>query len=504
MLFKIGKFQQIAFILLTICYTCTGAFITNAFIFFEKDPIITCYNSEVLPFNCTRPEACKVENNYTSIFHFEENITYSWTNDFKIECKDNYIIGLFGSLFFIGNMISVFTTASYADYIGRLMIIKVSMLVRTLLILIYIFTSNKFITMIFLFLIGFINPMHSTIPYILISEYVSHEERDDYMTLMFITESFSGIFCTIFFFIYQNWRAYIILNLIYGGIFLIFSFMLHESPRFLYSHKRYDEARLVYQNIGILNGKGSKHIIFEKEEKENTEQLTQDNPSLAINEISDPKVDTKQDIKPKPEKEQTTAYSTLFTNKKLRLLILILPFIWFLDAFAFFIINFMIKYFKGGIYLNNSIIFISEVISYSISPKLMEKYGKRDTMIVCFGISGLAFFTFYFFDNIIIVYILVFFSKFGASVILNVSSLYTNESFPTDVRGRATAICSFVGKLGGVFAPMLVELPIFKYMGIISGVLCFSASLMLLPLENKKLRSNMVDNSDQIELDLIK
>jgi len=349
---------------------------------------------------------------------------------------------------------------------------------------------------------GILNPMHSTIPYILISEYLSHEERDDYMTLMFVTESFSGIFCTIFFFIYQHWKFYLYINLVYGLIFIFFSFLLYESPRFLYSQKRYDEAKEVFNKIAKFNGIQKQNIIFEKEEKE--KQLLQENENILDKQNPFEMIDRLErleriETKPSKEVKMDYSYKVLFDNIYLRKFIIILPFIWFLDAFAFFTINFMIKYLKGEVYLNNTIIFISEVISYTISSKLMELFGKRNTMIYSFIISGIAFFVFSLVDsNIYIIYVLVFFSKFGASVILNVSSLYTNESFPTEVRGRATAICSFVGKLGGVFAPMLVELPYPSLMAIVSGLLCFSASLMLIPLENKPKKSVLVDNTDEI------
>ena len=77
------------------------------------------------------------------------------------------------------------------------------------------------------------------------------------------------------------------------------------------------------------------------------------------------------------EKKEEEGYCTLFKNTHLRKYILVLPLIWFLDAFAFFVINFMIKYFKGGIYLNNTIIFASELISYSISFVLLDDFKSK-------------------------------------------------------------------------------------------------------------------------------
>lgn len=57
-----GKFQKLALFILTICYTCTGAFIVNAFVFLEKDPPFICFNKDkdeaISSFTCSRKEVC--------------------------------------------------------------------------------------------------------------------------------------------------------------------------------------------------------------------------------------------------------------------------------------------------------------------------------------------------------------------------------------------------------------------------------------------------------------
>ncbi len=85
-------------------------------------------------------------------------------------------------------------------------------------------------------------------------------------------------------------------------------------------------------------------------------------------------------------------------------------------------------------------------------------------------------------------------AKFGVSVILNVSSIYTNESFPTILRGRATAVCSFISKFGGIIAPLSVEIT--KNTNLLCGFLCIFAGLILLPLENREANIQFNDEKD--------
>jgi Na+/melibiose symporter-like transporter len=331
-----------------------------------------------------------------------------------------------------------------------------------------------------MFILGLLNSMHSTIPYILISEYVSKDERDKYLTVMFMFESFSAIIATIFFYFIQNWKIFLYFNFGYGGIFIVFSFLLYESPRFLYSNKRYDEARHVLGKISKLNTGNEMKIKFEKEDAK-TELESSETQQI-------------------PKKVIT--FKSIFTNSKMRKYLIILALIWFLVAFAFYALSFMIKYLKADIYMMNSILFASEVISYFLSTIIMKKMGKRNVMIVSFLLSGVCFFAFYVFnllsiDHIAVIIILSFLARFGSCVILNVSSIYTNESFPTHLRGRSTAICSFLGKFGGIIAPMLVDVS--SVTSVVSGSTCLLAMLILIPLSNNVKTEELVDEQEEKE-----
>lgn len=463
---KNGKYSIIVMILLMICYTCSGAFITNAFIFLEKDPDIKCSVDNSTFYVCDRKEACDINKNITYEFQYQKP-HYSWTNDLRMECNDNFNIGLFGSLFYIGCMIS---SIPLADRFGRASLIKISMAFRSIILLIPLVYTNILSIQISLFFIGICNSLHSTIPYILLGELVSKENRDNYLTVMFMCESFSGIIGTLFFYFNQNWYLYLFLNVIYGLIFVIFSFMLYESPRHLYVNKRYEEAKQILSKIAKINLGVDMAFKFEKENQDATEC--------------------------KPQGRSMNLLS-IIKKTRYRWYVIILPLIWFFVAFAFFAINFMVKYLNQNIYMLNTILFLAEFVSYLISRIIMYIFGKRNTMMGAFLISAVSFFVFYFVgdSNIYFVFILTFLAKFGASIVLNVSSIYTTESFPTGLRGSSVALCSIIGKFGGILAPLIVELSDFAFL--ISGVFCLFSAVILIPLANS---NNKVEFNDEHEL----
>ena len=470
-----GKFQKIALAILTICYTCTGAYITNSFVFFEKDPIIECFNNNEW-LQCKRTEACKANKTYR--FNFTDQPSYSWTNDFRMGCDKNFTIGLFGTIFFLGSMISSLFASSLSDYIGRATLIKVSMLIRNGVILLPLIYANEYLILVSLFLLGLLNSLHSTIPYILISEYVSRYEKDKYQTIMFIFESFSGLLSTLYFYLFQNWKIFLILNLMYGLIFTVYSYKILESPRYLVSKNNYDEAKIVLKAIAKVNLGRNVDIRFEKEENLMNKTLT-----IKTNE--------------------TVATSLLCRSKKLRPYLIILSFIWFSTAFAFFAIQFQIKYLDLEIYYSNFLLFTSEATSYMISNKLMYCLGKKNSMIFSFLISFISYLIFFLVEkpDPIWVIVLIFFSKFGAAAILNISSIYSNEVFPTDIRGRAIAICSFVGKFGGIIAPSIVENS--QYTLIISAAVCLVSCFILIPLKNSYSNASLTETIHDVEEEVL-
>lgn len=488
-----GKYQKLAMILLTICYTCTGAFITNTLIFLEKDPKIQCMkripsndidsnsNDEVEKYYCLRKEACDTYNTYLISYEFlyEQQSYYSWTNDLRLGCDKDYVIGLFSSIFFIGGFISSLISSSLSDILGRAKLIKISMIFRGLVLFLIILFPSQNIILFSMFFLGLLNSMHSTIPYILLSEYMDKKHRDDYLTYMFIFESFSGILGTFFFLIIQNWLLFLILNLFYGGIFIIFNQYLYESPRYLYSKNLFRETKEVLNNIAIMNLGHPINIIFEAE----------------LDQKNDPKEGAISiNLEKNHKKEFFTEFYEIFLSEKYRIYIIVMPLIWFLDAFAFFAIYFMIKYFDNNIYLMNIILFFSEAVSYNISTYFSSLFGKRNCMIYSFIISAVSFILFYLFSSSsFITLLLIFSAKFGAAVVLNISSIYTNECFPTSIRGRCTAVCSFLGKFGGILSPMLVEKT--KSTSIISSIFCFLAAAILYPLKNSNEKVESEDDN---------
>ena len=72
---------------------------------------------------------------------------------------------------------------------------------------------------------------------------------------MFLFESFVFISITFYFwFISDQWKFIQIPNLLFAATGTVILYFMPESPRFLVSMKRFDEAREVFKMIGKING----------------------------------------------------------------------------------------------------------------------------------------------------------------------------------------------------------------------------------------------------------
>ena len=72
---------------------------------------------------------------------------------------------------------------------------------------------------------------------------------------MFMFESMVYFFICIYFrYIAKNWIVLQVPNLMFAISGIIFLLMMPESPKFLIAQKKFDEARLVFQWIGLKNG----------------------------------------------------------------------------------------------------------------------------------------------------------------------------------------------------------------------------------------------------------
>ena len=98
-------------------------------------PYYNCYDAKGIVHECQQFETCLPEFN-KDLSHaspplisgfrtddVKQTVLKNWMEDLDLRCAEKWQIGLFGSIFFIGNVIGSSLLSEYGDSIGRITLI---------------------------------------------------------------------------------------------------------------------------------------------------------------------------------------------------------------------------------------------------------------------------------------------------------------------------------------------------------------------------------------------
>lgn len=232
--------------------------------FLEKKPVFNC--REVLTRAhdeeyvtdwqiCKDHDYCTKPENLRRVNWTDPESIHNLVEQLDFYCEPDMMIGLIGALFLLGIVVGCSTLTRLGDVYGRKPIYLLGLFMHIFFMIGIIWSTNKFISYFLLFIFG----MSVTARYYVGYTYnLEMQPKSQYVlvsTTMFMFESMVYFFICIYFrYIAKNWVVLQVPNLIFAISGIIFLLMMPESPKFLIAQKKFDEARLVFQWIGLKNG----------------------------------------------------------------------------------------------------------------------------------------------------------------------------------------------------------------------------------------------------------
>ncbi|ETN70003.1 transporter, major facilitator family protein [Necator americanus] len=389
-----------------------------------------------------------------------DNTTFidSLVTEFNLVCDHQNWVEISTTSFYVGSFIGNFLFGYIADKFGRrrsFFIILANLVVFG--------TINAFVKdvksfIIIRFLTGLPFPALFQIPFIICMEFMGKSGR-----------IFSGLMISLFFgaamallgvvaMFIRRWRQLTFFCNAPFAVLFCYYFFLPESPRWLVSANKWEEAKVQLQRIARING---------KQDSVNVEELLE---ILKVN----------QHLSVEDSKRSHNV-SDLFRTPNLRKKTMLVTYIWIMNAIIYNGLTLNVSNLPVDDYWSFIINGAVELPAYFIVWPLLQTVGRRwtlaSTMIVC-GI-GCVSAMFVPSNYPWLVASASFVGKFGVGAGFAVIYIFAGELYPTVVRAIGMGMSSMVAGSGLLLAPHIVKLG--DYMKIlpllIMGLMALSAGI---------------------------
>ncbi|XP_050415521.2 organic cation transporter protein [Patella vulgata] len=229
----------------------------------------------------------------------------------------------------------------------------------------------------------------------------------------------------------RDWRHLTLACSIPAVVFLSYGWLVPESPRWLLSRGRNDEAEAIIKKVAESN----KRVV----------------PSNMFG-------DDTLDEGPKSK------LSEMFTTPRLVITSVILFYNWFVVNLVYYGLSLNIGNLSGDIYLNYTLSNIAECVAYIGCILLLDKVGRKFLLTTCFIVGGLGCVSILFpviygsSSQAWITIMITMIGRLGCSGSYAIMFVYSAEIFPTVVRSSGMGVCAVFSRIGGVVAPYIADL----------------------------------------------
>lgn len=227
-----------------------GGFLTFTLALMELYPQFECYNDSTGTYSAwTRDKACAVGTKWHINWEHEHSIN-NWIVDLDLYCVDKWKIGLFGSMYYLGFLLGSVAFINVSDIYGRKLWARVSFIGHwaTFLCIMWINSLNG--RYFFIFLCGFIGSMRCSVSYTSGCEWLPKSKQIySSMITQMINACVPLLLAVYFWKISKHWIYFYDFTLILAIIGTILWFFIPESPRWLVSEDRNDDAKKIINDI---------------------------------------------------------------------------------------------------------------------------------------------------------------------------------------------------------------------------------------------------------------
>uniref|UniRef100_A0A3P8R8V0 Major facilitator superfamily (MFS) profile domain-containing protein n=1 Tax=Astatotilapia calliptera TaxID=8154 RepID=A0A3P8R8V0_ASTCA len=412
-----------------------------------------------------KQEECKDGWIY-STEHYESTVV----TEFNLVCGNRWKQLLTSLIYFLGGLCGCFLSGQLSDRFGRKPVLFGAIATLSIFSLALKFAQSWAVFAVLFFMVGMGQLTSYIVLFVLGSEILAGSSRVLYssMCLPFMYV-FGMMLLPATAYLLRNWKHLSLLMALPGLASLPLWWLIPESPRWLVSKGRLQEAERLLRSAALENGVEAPPVIF----------LSSDS-----------------------KKAETLNFLDLLKAKSIRSVTLIL---WLSTHVTYSGLSFNMSTLYGNPFLNYFLLSAVELPAYTVSWLSACRLSRRLSFI-SFSLLG-ALLTLFPLPpgHPALTLFLVLLGKFGVLVGTGILYMFTGELSPTVIRNTVMSSCAMLSRVGSSISPYLLQLAVFYEflpwmlvgsLSLVSVVLCF-----FLP---ETFREPLPDTIDQMQKDDMK
>ncbi|XP_037761910.1 solute carrier family 22 member 5 [Chelonia mydas] len=353
--------------------------------------------------------------------------------EWNLVCDDDWKAPLTTSLFFVGVLVGSFISGQLSDKFGRKKVLFATLGVQTGFSFLQVFSSSWEMFSVLFVIVGMGQISNYVAAFVLGTEILGKTVRVIFCTLgVCIFYAMGYMLLPLFAYFIRDWRTLLLALTLPGLLCIPLWWVIPESPRWLISQGRLQEAEIIIRKAAKTNGITAPDVIF--------------NP-MELQEMTS-------------QKQQRHTILDLVRTQNIRFVTILSVMLWMIISVGYFGLSLDTPNLHGDAYVNCFLSAVIEIPAYIIAWLLLRNLPRRYSMAAALFLGGCVLL----FIQLVPPYlhvlsiILVMLGKFGITSSFSMVYVYTAELYPTVVRNMGVGASSMASRLGSILSPYFVYL----------------------------------------------
>ncbi|XP_030621383.1 solute carrier family 22 member 21-like [Chanos chanos] len=361
---------------------------------------------------------------------YDTTIVTEW----NLVCDDAWKAPFTATVFFLGVLTGSFISGVISDRYGRKLVLFATMAVQTIFSLVQAASNSWEMFCVLYFLVGMGEITNYCSAFVLGCEILSKSTRASFAFIgLSLCYAIGYIFLPLFAYYIRTWRILLIALSIPGFLYIPMWWYIPESPRWLLSQGRVEEAEAIIRAAAKMNGVTPPEVIFKQSDCD--QLLAKDDQASQVQ----------------------YSWTDLFKTTNIRNITILSIIIWIVISMTYYGLSLSTPNMDGDPYLNCLIAAGSEVVGYSLIWFISRHTSRRITLTSSLLLCGTLLLLIKFIpeDLKALTLTLIMTGKSGVTGAFAFLYLYATELFPTVVRNMGLGTACMASRIGSLFSPYI-------------------------------------------------